>query len=149
MKASRLFTLSCLACFVCGSIASAADGWKLPNLNPFQKSTAKRTHASVSDHSKWSMIPRLSMPKWPTTKSSHSRGPSTLDKLNRETKILWYKTKGVLMPWSKTAAKTSRFSRSHGRSSKPSFLSSMFGTKKEPPKRPRTVSDWLAQERVH
>lgn len=147
MKSTRLFALLCLVCFACGTVVSAADGWKLPNLNPFQKTSATRTHASVSDHGKWS-LPKLSMPKWPTTKSSHSQRPSTLDKLNRETKILWTKTKGVLMPWSKTSTGSSN-SRSQSHSAKPSFLSSMFGKKPAEPKRPRTVSDWLAQERVH
>ena len=131
-----------------GITSTAADGWKLPNLNPFQKSSSKRTHASVSDHSKWNVLPKLSLPKWPTTKSTYHHKPSTLDKLNRETKMLWYKTKGVLMPWSKSPSKSSYSrSRTH-KSSKPSFLSSMFGTKKAEPKRPRTVSDFLAKQRV-
>lgn len=142
-----------LALVVAVAIASpsrADDGWSLANLNPFKKKESKlertqRAHASFSDSDEKperGFFPTMSFPKWGSrTHTPKPTEPSTLAKLNEGTKDLFGKTKEVLMPWSSSPKKKSRSTK------KSSFSLTSWLTKKEEPKRPRTVKDFIGQPR--
>ncbi len=126
--------------------AAAGDGWSLSSLNPFKKaSTSKRVHSSVTDqvgrpaHSSWMSLPRPSLSNQPTKRHE----PSTFEKMSNGTKAFFTKTKNVLMPWSKSAKKTS----AHSSRAKKSFFSSWLPHKKKEDTGPKTVGDFLAQQR--
>lgn len=136
----------------------AADGWGMPNLNPFAKKSKLPTSASVSDQGRSSGFSLL--PKWPGSKSSKptaARGPSTWTRVTTGTKSLVSKTTDALTPWDndkKTAAKpqgpTGSFNPFTSASSKKqdnekkSFLPS-WTMGEDKPKQPTTVNEWLAQ----
>jgi hypothetical protein len=124
--------------------AALAEGWKMPNLNPFKKASASpnRAKASFTDNGKSGGLPKLAMPRWPS-QSKRSRGPSTMQKLNKNTKEFFGKTKNVLMPWS-TSSKKPASSRT---AKKKSFLTSWIPKPKPKKEPPKTVTDFLGQER--
>ena len=146
MKSRRMICLCCLAAMTIAASTALADGWKMPSLNPFKKASSgsDRAKASISDKSKSSGLPKLSLPSW-GSESSKPKGPSTMQKINSGTKSFFSKTKDVLMPWNTSSKKTSS-----SRSSKPkkkSILTSWIPTKKPPKKERMTVSDFIGQDR--
>lgn len=87
------FVLVCLLAIP--ALAPAADGWKMPNLNPFAKKAGPPTSTRVSDSSGWSM-PNL----WPSSKKTTAkRGPTTWQKMSSGTKSMMNKTADFLNPF--------------------------------------------------
>lgn len=133
----------------------AAEGWSLSKLVPFQKSSAdKRARASVSDDDRGGGFPTLSMPSWGSKSRSPKRSsePSTLSKLNQGTKDFFGKTKDVLMPWSKsTQSKSTQKSATRPVSNKKKVAKTPWYKalipQKEPEKKPKTVSEFIGQDR--
>lgn len=115
------------------NVAQAA--W--PNLNPF--SSGNKSGATNS----W----------WPGTKTTaRPSGPSTMTKLSNGTKSFVKKTGEVLNPWSKpvneTPQQTLRKSIANKSAAKKTESSSWWPTwGEEEPARPRTVGDFLKQDR--
>jgi hypothetical protein len=137
-----------LVCLVAMSMAStsvAAEGWSLSKLNPFKKSTAdKRTRASVSDDDRSLTLPR---PAPKSNGAKRSAEPSTLSKLNQGTKEFFGKTKDVLMPWSKSKKKSvARPVSAKKKVTKTPWYKSLL-PQKEPEKKPKTVSEFIGQDR--
>ena len=124
-----------------------AEGWKMPNLNPFSKTSAEKNRATAnfSDQAKSGGLPKFSLPSWPGSAKStapRSNEPSTMQKLSGNTKAFFTKTKQVLMPWSSSQKPTgSRTAK------KKSFFSSWLPKSKPEPQPPKTVSDFLGQDR--
>ena len=126
----------------------ASDGWSMSSLNPFKKaSTDNRARASYSDESvkpagsSWLTQSRPSAASYAAKKKKE---PSMFEKMSQGTSSFFGKTKDVLMPWSKSSKKPSS-SKSH-KPAKKSFFSSWFPEKKQQ-KEPKTVKDFLAQDR--
>jgi hypothetical protein len=141
-----IYVIFLVASLVCAPQA-LAEGWKVPNLNPFKKTSAKtnRAQASFTDHVKSAGMPKFSLPSWPgatKSKEKRSREPSTMQKLGRNTKAFFGKTKRVLMPWS-----TSKKPTGSRTPKKKSFFGSWWPGSKPKRQTPKTVTDFLGQER--
>ena len=135
-------------------------GWKMPNLNPFSRKGAPPTSAHISDDSAWklpNLLPTSSQKKTAATKSTASKttGPSTLQKMTTGTKTMLAKTADALNPFddandkqpvrvtgSKNAARQAAAKKKAASSS---WFPSLWSTEEE--KRPKTVNDFLRQER--
>lgn len=143
MKPRRMIYVVFLTSLTLAIPAAFAEGWKMPNLNPFKKASASpdRAKASFSDNVKSGGRPKFAMPGWPA-QSKRQNGPSTMQKLNQNTKKLFGKTKNALMPWS--TAKKPTGSRT---AKKKSFFSSWIPKPKPRKEPPQTVTDFLGQER--
>ncbi len=143
-------------------------------LNPFKKKDPAPVKASLTDKSKtsfsWPEWKPIKMP-WsgpsftftPTWVSNNLKPPSfstTWGRMSRGSKDFYNKSKTVLMPWSKPAISqplpTRPLTGSRGvyravpkntPAKKKSFFSSLFSSQSEPPKRNRTVGEFLSQER--
>ena len=150
---SRLFRLvsACMLLAVLSCPARAESNWKLPNLNPFAKKPA--TSARPKKTSRFKM-PDL-LPSWGEKKARRSSEPSTWNKITTGTKKFAGKTADVLTPWDTAAEKKAKNSSINDRFSfnKPARKKekkSLFASwlpKKEEPKRPRSVAEFLKQPR--
>jgi hypothetical protein len=120
---------------VCATLALAApasaEGWKLPNLNPFSKTSSKGTQTTRAR---------------PAVSPSRAAEPSFLEKVNTGTKEFFTKTGDFLMPWKKSdkkpsASRTTTAARPAGKKS----IFPWAGDKKETEPEPQSLTDWLAQ----
>jgi hypothetical protein len=133
-----------------------ADGWGLPNLNPFSKKPSPPTAARVSDGKSGFGL----LPKWPSTTKKKTSGPSTWNRMTSSTKSALSKTADAINPWDDGPAAKPKaspsptgsfnpFSTASAKSSdseKKSFLPSWsMGGDEEKAKKPRSVNDFLAQ----
>jgi hypothetical protein len=150
-----VFALAPFCLLVLVTTTVAADGWKMPNLNPFAKKSATPTSARVSDSSGWSM-PKL----WPSSKKTTTvkRGPSTWQKVSSGTKSMMNKTADFLNPFDdaednpepQITGSNSYFSQVANRKQeekKPSTFLPSWWSGEEEEQKPRTVQDFLRQER--
>lgn len=147
MAASRCL-IAILLAFVLSVPARAAEGWKMPNLNPFSKKEAKpkpRTRISDEPKSTWKM-PKPSMPKPFAAKSTKkSKQPSTWQKMNNGTKNFFAKAKDTLNPFDdddkprENARTASKPAKAKG--------SSWMGKGQESEQTPMTPNDWLNMSR--
>jgi len=137
--------------------AETKSGFSLNGLNPFAKSTdSKKATRSPSKSSNGFKLPSL----WPTTEEKkvrkRSTEPSAWDKFTSGTKSMFDKTTDALIFWDDETSKK----KSHGYDSihsrygvrkkeeeKKSFFSSWFSGEEEEPNRPRTVSEFLSQDK--
>lgn len=143
-------------------------GWKMPNLNPFQK-TNTGASGSVSDQSK-PLVPNALNPfklipgtGGGTSQSSYSKpqGPTTWQKVSGGTKKMAKQTADFLNPFDDAAPPT-REQRMTGTNSsfnqmanpgraaaapKKSWIPG-WGSSEETNTKPRTVNEFLAQPRV-
>jgi hypothetical protein len=153
---SPTIALSLVYLLAIPALAPAADGWKMPNLNPFAKKAGPPTSARVSDSSGWSM-PKL----WPSTKKTTTakRGPTMWQKMSSGTKSMLNKTADFLNPFDdaedapaepKITGSNSYFSqvanRKQPEKKSSTFLPSWLSGEPEQEK-PRTVQDFLRQDR--
>lgn len=132
--AFALLALS-LTGFVRPESTRAEDGWSLSKLNPFGSSEPKTK---------------------PKPSKAKAKTPSTWTTVKNGTSDAYTKTKHTLMPWTKPtpASRTSVASRSKttptkktgGRTEEKSWYE-FWKSEPEPPKRPRTVQEWLDQPR--
>jgi hypothetical protein len=135
-----------LTAMAMASTSTAAEGWSLSKLVPFQKSSAsKRAHASVSDAGRSTGFPRMSLPTWGKKSHAaapkHSAKPSALSKVTKDTKDMLAKTKDALTPGSKTSKKTK--TQSNKKSTMKTWFSSWIPHKKKT-KPSKTVQDFLS-----
>ena len=149
----RTFSASTLCCAVlaAGMLACspvAAEGWGLPNLNPFAKKAKTPTSARVSDSgSSFNLLP-----KWgSSTPKKRSSGPST-----------WSRMTSAMNPWGSSKSQsnpepsptgsfnpftTASTKKQEAESS--SFLPSWLGgAEEEKETGPKTVNDFLKQEKL-
>lgn len=142
-------------CAVAAPLA-AAEGWSLPNLNPFSKKDAATARPKPSEKENWFKAPSLpKLPSWNSPKKADrmpaaSQGPSTFDKMSSGTKEFFSKTKSTLMPWTdddKTSRKSGSY-RSASRTQRKSLLSSGGDEGEREPEDIRTVNDFLSLPRV-
>ncbi len=142
------WTARCLAAllfFALSGPAIAGDGWSMSSLNPFKKaSTDKRARGNLTDAGKSGSFLSASRPSTRSYTTRQKEEPSTFEKMSQGTKSFFTKTKDTLTPWSKSSSKKKPSAPKSP--SKKSFLSSWWPKKKEPPK-PKTVGDFLAQDR--
>jgi len=155
-----IVAVACLA-FTLASVhawAETKSGFSLNGLNPFAKSTdSKKATRSPSKSSNGFKLPSL----WPTTEEKkvrkRSTEPSAWDKFTSGTKSMFDKTTGAIAFWDddKTTKKKSHgYDSIHSRygvrkkeEEKKSFFSSWFSSEVEEPNRPRTVSEFLSQDK--
>ena len=154
MTHTRLtLSIFCLVCTVIVTSVTAEEQWKLPNLNPFNKSEKPARGADQGG----SKIPTLDLSSGfgaPTRKRSSE--PSTWTKVTQGTKSFFSKSYDVLTPWD-TKAEKARAQRARSplqfsntgrqKKEKKSFLTSWLPEKEEERRQPQTVSEWLAQPR--
>lgn len=145
-----------LCCLVVASAVHGADGWKMPNLNPFAKKSGPPTSARVSDSG------GLKMPKlWPSSgKTTTTRkGPSTWQKVSSGTKSMMSKTADFLNPFNdaddnpeptQITGSNSYFSQvanqKQAEKKSSTFLPQWWSGEEEEQK-PKTVTDFLALPR--
>ena len=141
-----------------------AEGWEMPNLNPFAKRTGPPTSTRISDEDSSSWVP--SMPKLPSlpsmSGSRKSNKPSTWQKMSSSTKGFFSKTADVLNPFDdqedavaepSITGSNSYFSQAsarRGRTKKKSGGMSLLPTwpfGEEKPEEPETVNSFLARPR--
>ena len=139
-----------------------AEGWEMPNLNPFAKRTGPPTSTRISDEDSSSWVP--SLPKLPSmSSSSKSNKPSTWQKMSSSTKGFFSKTADVLNPFDDAeeakaepsiTGSNSYFSQAsarRGRTKKKSGGTSLLPTwpfgGEDKPEEPETVNSFLARPR--
>jgi hypothetical protein len=149
--------------------SAAADGWGLPNLNPFKTEEKEMSYApppSISaaedDEPPTSgfKLPKFKLPPLPKIGSSSPkpRQPSAMQKLGQGTKNFFSKTADVLTPWDNDDKPAPRSRTSTGvrrtyngspsavaSEKKSSWLPSWLS--KDEPEPPRTVNGFIAQPR--
>lgn len=155
-----------LAC-VLTAAAALADGWSLPNLNPFKKEK-REVSPYVPATRDWSAaeaeepptsgfkLPKLKLPAVGGAKKP-SNEPGTMQRVTQGTKNFLSKTADALTPWDKNdkplpdpraTGVRRRYSGSPSAAraeKKSSFLPSWFSDEEEPA--PRTVNGFLGQPR--
>jgi len=129
---------------------ASAEGWGMPSLNPFAKKTKTPTTARVSDSSSGSGFSLL--PKWGSSApKKRSTGPST-----------WNRVSSAINPWAgsskaqsrKEPAPTGSFNPFSTASAKKeeskswSLLPSWTGSGEEESKEPKSVNDFLKQDKL-
>jgi hypothetical protein len=171
VKTAPFPVVALLGALLCVPTAVFADGFGLPNLNPFQskpKSTPKRVTPGMpvakkkqQASSSYSLpkLPGLNFPRpsWtPSLPKPHM--PATVKRMNQSTKQFFAKTADVLTsPWQSDPTPTRRSTRITNRmppepKESEGILTSWFSPKKkEPPKdtRPKRVSDWIGGDRPY
>lgn len=150
-----IVAVACLA-FTLASAPARAETKSGFSLNPFAKSTdSKKNVSSSSKSSSGFKLPSL----WPSEEKKvkkRSTEPSAWDKFSSETKAAFEKTTDALTFWDndKGSKKSHGYDSIHSRygtkkkePEKKSFLSSLFSSEEEQPKKPRTVSEFLSQDK--
>ena len=132
--------------------AFAADGWSMPNLNPFAKKYPGPAKARASD-SGWKM-PSL-WPKSNTAARSPAAGPSTWQKMTNSTKSAMSKTADFLNPFDDAndlkatdpspTGYNKQITQSPDKKQTDAKQASWWGGEAEQPKRAQTVNDFLSQ----
>jgi hypothetical protein len=133
--------LSCLPASV------RAEGWQMPNLNPFSGGEkAEKLPASA---------PKSSLKSWmPSMKPKPKNGPSLWDKTKAAPGTMWNGTKNAVNSVNpfKSASKPAKHSNhymSGNAGQNPEKSKSWFDWSEEKPvEQPKTVSDWIALPRV-
>jgi hypothetical protein len=119
---------ACLLLMFASLGISDDQSWSLSKLNPFSKTTSTK----------------------PKTIERKPAPPSTWGKVSSGTKNSLTKTNETINPWAKKSSPTTSRTSSKQPANQPkaaekkSFLSSMWPAKEEP-KKPKTVSEFLAQ----
>jgi hypothetical protein len=148
--------IALLGPLVAASAVHAAEGWKMPNMNPFAKKSSPPTSARVSDSGGGWKMPKL----WPSSgKPAARKGPSTWQKMTSGTKSMMSKTADVLNPFDdendnpppvEITGSNTYFSQAANRKQaekkSSTFLPSWWSGEEEEQK-PKTVSDFLALPR--
>jgi hypothetical protein len=150
---TRSTVLVACVVFALASARSWAETKSGFNLNPFAKSTAASKPKTNSSGFK---LPSL----WPASEqkkvTKRSTEPSAWDKFSSESKAMLDKTTDAITFWDndKPAAKShapdsvrNRFGVKKKEEEKKSFFSGWFSSKEEEPSRPRTVSEFLNQDK--
>jgi hypothetical protein len=142
--------LATLTVMALAGTVMADEGWSLSKLNPFKKSTTSaRARGSVSDdHS--SGLSKYSLTGSKSSSTKKSSQPSTLSKWNQNTKEFFGKTKDTLMPWSKSdTKKAAAHPVSTKKKAKAAEKTPWYKAwwPHEEPKKPKTVSEFIGQER--
>jgi hypothetical protein len=115
----------------------ADDGWSLAKLNPFKgKSGDAAVRMRVEDQLAEARA-RSGM--------SRSEQPSTWARISQGTQDFFGKTKDVLMPWTKDDKQRTNARSRPKPKKKPSIMTAWL--KKERPQRPKTVVDFLGNDR--
>lgn len=144
-RSSVLLSFCAVLCLTLS--ASADDGWSMPNLNPFaskpKSSTPTRKISESKSSSGWSLNPFAKKPSSTSSKSASSRRKSEPSLLT--------KTWEAVTPWDDHPAKkpaplTNTKSSKSSKSKEKGWFDSMFGPEEEP-RKPRTVNEWLDQEK--
>lgn len=126
---------------------ASAEGWSMPNLNPFAKKSKVPTSTRVSDSGSGFSL----LPKWGTsTTKKRSSGPST-----------WSKMTNALNPWADDSKSQSRHEPSPTGSFNPFSTASTkkeegkswsllpsWGSSEPEYKEPKSVNDFLKQEKL-
>jgi hypothetical protein len=141
--------VACVA-FALASARSWAETKSGFNLNPFAKSSDSKQASSGFK------LPSL----WPASDqkkvTKRSTEPSAWDKFTKETKSMFEKTTDTLTFWDndKPSGKSkthdsvrSRYGVKKKEEEKKSFFSNWFSSQDEEPKRPKTVSEFLNQDK--
>jgi hypothetical protein len=148
--------VACVA-FALASARSWAETKSGFNLNPFAKSSdSKPASSSSSKSSSGFKLPSL----WPASDQKKVRKrptqPSAWDKFTNETKSMFEKTTDAITFWDndKPSGKSkthdsvrSRYGVKKKEEEKKSFFPNWFSSKDEEPKRPKTVSEFLNQDK--
>ncbi len=152
MNLTRSTVLVACVVFALASARSWAETKSGFSLNPFAKSTASTKPKTASSGFK---LPSL----WPASEQKKVKKrptePSTWDKFTNESKAMLDKTTDAITFWDndKPAAKPKTSDGVRNRynvkkkEEKKSFFSGWFSSAEEEPKRPRTVSEFLNQEK--
>ncbi len=152
MNLTRSAVLVVCVVFALASTRSWAETKSGFSLNPFAKSTTASKPKSTSSGFK---LPSL----WPASDqkkvTKRSTEPSAWDKFSSESKVMLNKTTDAITFWDNdkpAKAKApdsvrSRFGVKKKEEEKKSFFSDWFSTKEEEPPRPRTVSEFLNQDK--
>jgi hypothetical protein len=122
-----------------------AEGWGMPNLNPFSSAPKKTTPYKVKDGKSSSWLP--SMPTLPGYGSSAPRrGPTTWDKVKAAPGTMYNKTKQTLSPLNPFATQPKKTSMmvSPKKKDEPSgFWPNWMTVEEKDESQPITVTDWL------
>jgi hypothetical protein len=152
-KARVVIPILSFVVFFAAFSARGENKWHLSDLNPLDKSEAKAAPKSKSKSS------FFKLPEWnwfgrDAKKNSRKKGPSAWEKLKTGVKNVIDKSKEALTPAS-TGKKGRGYSSIRERfqgvekkdSGKSKSLFSSWFSNKEKPKKPKTVSEFLAQPR--
>lgn len=147
-----IVVVTCLA-FILASAHAGAETKSGFNWNPFAKASASKPAASSSKSSSGFKLPSL----WPaSTEKKRRTEPSAWEKFSRETKSMFEKTTDTLTFWDndQPAKKSqgydsvrSRYGVKKKEEEKKSFFSGWFSSEDDKPAKPRTVSEFLSQEK--
>jgi hypothetical protein len=150
-QARWIVVVTCLA-FTLASAHAGAETKSGLNWNPFAKTSASKPAASSSKSSGFK-LPSL----WPASaEKKRPTEPSAWEKFSRETKSMFEKTTDTLTFWDndQPAKKSqgydsvrSRFGVKKKEDEKKSFFSSWFSSEDDKPAKPRTVSEFLSQDK--
>lgn len=143
----------CVICFAAVG-PTQAEGFQLPNLNPFAKKKPVDRTARFErnrDGSSGSLLPsfpKIEMPTLGGKTTRQANKPSTFSRMTSGTKSFWQKTKSTLLPWSADdAPKTSMppLGSRNNQKKKPA-KTSLFPWFSQAPKEPeiKSVNDFLA-----
>jgi hypothetical protein len=157
-------------CFVLGAAClgappAAADGWKLPSLNPFKEERRETSAytpaagyaAALEEEPPKSgfKLPSLKLPKFGGGPKPPGQ-PTAMQRFGAGTKSFFSKTADALTPWDNDKPETPQV-RSTGvkrtyngsPNAAPAQKKGLFSwfTKDDEPERPRTVNDFIAQPR--
>lgn len=137
----RFVSLGIVGVWLLVAATAQAEGWTMPNLNPFSSNKAAKLPAD----------PKYKSSSWlPSWKSKPSSGPSVWQKtmampgdMVRGTT----NTMNKLNPF-KTTSKTTTSHHYMSGNTKPAESKSWMWKEEEKPQRPQTVSDWIALPRA-
>jgi hypothetical protein len=163
----KLSWLVAVAAVLSIPVAAMGDGpawWDPLNVAGTDKSAKKTTaRKPAAKESSWAKLPGFGSDSKTAKKPAGKKEPSTLTKMNNSTKSFFNKTADVLTPWdnnkkkpiskqptgygtgggAKTTAKAKK------EEPKGNILTSWWKDKEPEPKRPKTVSDFIAGERPY
>lgn len=157
----RLVAAVVLSLAVVSSTSRAAEGWQMPNLNPFAKKAGPPTSARVSDAGDgWKMPSFAPKAKKKSTMAGKRPQPTTWQKMTTGSKKFWSQTADTLNPFNdakdnrpmpSVTGTNSYFSQASSRKSNTqksnTFLPSFWSSEKESPKRSNDVNNFLSQPR--
>ena len=129
MNRTRSILVGTCLLLLLATCAGAEEGWSLSKLNPFSQSTTKKK----------------------TLPGVRKTEPSTWDKVTSGTKNALTKTNQAINPWAKKSTTTSKRTTTRQAANRPKSKEkkSMFDWfgKAEEPRQPKTVSEFISQER--
>lgn len=149
MNLTRSTVLVACAVFALASARSWAETKSGFSLNPFASSTAASKSKTASSGFK---LPSL----WPASEekkvTKRPTEPSAWDKFTSESKAMLDKTTDAITFWDNDKPKApdsvrNRYGVKKKKEEKKSFFSGWFSSEEEKPSRPRTVSEFLNQDK--